>query len=77
MFYEDLLTNLEENLRDMLIFIGHKVDEELLKCAISRKEGIYRRRKRIIQFDPFTPAMHETISAKTKEIYEKLGRYDV
>lgn len=73
-FYDDLVSNLEETLRDILQFIGHAVDDELLKCTLSRKEGIYRRRKRISSFDPFTKEMHENIAAKTKEIYGKLGR---
>lgn len=74
-FYDDLVSNLEETLRDILQFIGHKVDEELLKCTISRKEGIYRRRKRIQHhFDPFTKEMHEKISSKTQEVYAKLKR---
>lgn len=73
-FYDDLVSNTDETLRDILQFIGHKVDEDLLKCTLSRKEGIYRRRKRIQRFDPYTPEMHEKILEKTKEVFEKLGR---
>lgn len=73
-FYDDLVSNTDETLRDILQFIGHKVDEDLLKCTLSRKEGIYRRRKRIQRFDPYTKEMHEKISEKTKEVFEKLGR---
>lgn len=73
-FYDDLVSNTDETLRDILQFIGHKVDEDLLKCTLSRKEGIYRRRRRIQRFDPYTKEMHEKISEKTKEVFEKLGR---
>lgn len=73
-FYDDLLSNLEETLRDILQFIGHPIDESLFQCAISRKEGIYRRRRRVNKFDPFTKDMHRKIDEKTKEVYAKLGR---
>lgn len=42
---------------------------------MARKEGIYRRKKRIMAFDPYTPAMHETLEAKEREVYTILGRY--
>lgn len=73
-FYDDLVANVETTLRDILQFINHKVDEELFACALSRKEGIYKRRKRLIRFDPFTKEMHTRIEEKTKEVYSKLGR---
>lgn len=42
---------------------------------MSRKEGIYRRKKRIMAFDPYTPAMHAALEAKKHEVYAALGRY--
>lgn len=74
LYYDDLISNLEDTLRDTLVFIGQRIDEEKLKCAIARKEGIYRRRKRFGAFDPYSKDLHELISAKTKEVYAKLGR---
>lgn len=50
--------------------------KELLACALMRKEGIYRRKKRILQFDPYSPAMHAIIDEKRGEVYAALGRYD-
>ena len=73
-FYDDLVEDLEPTLRDILEFINHPVDEALLACAVSRREGIYKRRKRLIRFDPYTPEMHEKIAAKEKEVFRKLGR---
>lgn len=40
-----------------------------------RKEGIYRRKKRILQFDPYSPAMHVAIDEKRAEVYAALGRF--
>lgn len=73
-FYDDLVKNVEENLRDVLRFMNYPIDEQLIGCTILRKEGIYRRRKRILSFDPFTQAMHARINAKRDEVYRKLGR---
>lgn len=42
---------------------------------MSRKEGIYRRKKRIMAFDPYTSTMHAALEAKKREVYGILGRY--
>lgn len=42
---------------------------------MSRKEGIYRRKKRIMTFDPYTTEMHIMLEAKKREVYTALGRY--
>uniref|UniRef100_A0A182KGN2 Sulfotransferase domain-containing protein n=1 Tax=Anopheles christyi TaxID=43041 RepID=A0A182KGN2_9DIPT len=75
-FYDDLVENVEGTLRSILKFLNHSTDEELLACALMRKEGIYRRKKRILQFDPYSPAMHAAIDGKRAEVYATLGRYD-
>lgn len=49
--------------------------QDLFNCAMSRKEGIYRRKKRIMAFDPYTNAMHAALEAKKREVYAALGRY--
>lgn len=49
--------------------------QDLFNCAMSRKEGIYRRKKRIMAFDPYTPNMHAALEAKKREVYSALGRY--
>lgn len=40
-FYHNLVYNLVETLRDILHFIGHAVDGELLKCTLNRKNGVF------------------------------------
>uniref|UniRef100_A0A182PBY4 Sulfotransferase domain-containing protein n=1 Tax=Anopheles epiroticus TaxID=199890 RepID=A0A182PBY4_9DIPT len=75
-FYDDLVENVEGTLRSILKFLNFPTDEELLACALMRKEGIYRRKKRILQFDPYSPAMHAAIDEKRAEVYAALGRYD-
>ncbi|XP_053680287.1 WSCD family member AGAP003962 [Anopheles nili] len=75
-FYDDLVENVEGTLRSILKFLNYSTEEELLACALMRKEGIYRRKKRILQFDPYSPAMHAAIDEKRAEVYAALGRYD-
>uniref|UniRef100_A0A182PZX8 Sulfotransferase domain-containing protein n=1 Tax=Anopheles farauti TaxID=69004 RepID=A0A182PZX8_9DIPT len=75
-FYDDLVENVEGTLRSILKFLNYPTEEELLACALMRKEGIYRRKKRILQFDPYSPAMHAAIDEKRAEVYAALGRYD-
>ncbi|XP_058445632.1 WSCD family member AAEL009094 [Malaya genurostris] len=73
-FYDELVENVEGTLRSILRFLKFPVNEELLSCALMRKEGIYRRKKRILQFDPYSPAMHVAIDEKRIEVYAALGR---
>ncbi|XP_055639655.1 WSCD family member AAEL009094 [Toxorhynchites rutilus septentrionalis] len=74
-FYDDLVENVEGTLRSILKFLRFPINEEMLACALMRKEGIYRRKKRILQFDPYSPAMHAMIDEKRAEVYAALGRF--
>lgn len=73
-YYEDLVDDVEKTLRDVLKFIEHPVNEDLMRCAIMRKEGIYRRKKRLLTFDPYTPIMKRMIEEKRTQVYTELGR---
>lgn len=59
----------------IFVFFSEFNKQELFSCAMSRKEGIYRRKKRIMAFDPYTTAMHAALEAKKREVYAALGRY--
>lgn len=73
-YYEDLVDNVEKTLREILKFINFSIDEDLMRCAIMRKEGIYRRKKRLLTFDPFTLTMRKMIEEKRTQVYTELGR---
>lgn len=73
-YYDELVDNVEKALRDILKFIEYPINEELLRCAIMRKEGIYRRKKRLLSFDPYTPFMKKMIEEKRTQVYTELGR---
>lgn len=73
-YYDELVDNVEKTLRDILKFIDFAVNEDLMGCAIMRKEGIYRRKKRLLAFDPFTASMKRMIEEKRTQVYTELGR---
>jgi hypothetical protein len=75
-FYDDLVENVEGTVRDVLKFLEFPINEEQLQCALMRREGIYRRKKRILNFDPYTADMHVMIDEKRTEVYAMLGRVD-
>jgi hypothetical protein len=73
-YYEELVENVEKIVREILNFIEFSIDEDLMKCAMNRKEGIYRRKRRLLQFDPFTPEMKKMIEEVRVRVYNELGR---
>ena len=44
--YSDLIDKVEEQLRRVLDFLAVSVTKEEMECTMSRKEGIYRRKKK-------------------------------
>lgn len=72
-YYEDLLTNLELTLREILIFLGQDVNEDRLKCALAHKEGVFKRPK--AAFDHYTKDLHGIISERMRVVYAELERY--
>lgn len=71
-FYEQLVDNVEHTLTSVMKFLGVPVDEELFKCAMERKEGIYRRKKRVLNFDPYTSKMKEQLKSVQEKVYDAI-----
>lgn len=74
-FYDKLVDNVEHTLRGLIEFLGRPIDKELLQCAIERKEGIYRRHKRILNFDPFTKKMRAFIQNEQNYVFNVIYSY--
>ncbi|KAF4520044.1 hypothetical protein B566_EDAN008332 [Ephemera danica] len=72
LLYERLVANVEPELRSLLTFLNVTLPEPSLLCALSRREGIYRRRRRLLPFDPFTPAMKEALRREQDALYSAL-----
>lgn len=60
-FYEDLLDNLPEEMRRILEFLDLEVSESNFDCMMRHQDGIYKRRKRPLSFDPYTPKMRALV----------------
>ncbi|CAH1797678.1 unnamed protein product [Owenia fusiformis] len=43
--YEDLKSNLKDEMRKICIFLGHPASEETLDCVVRNSEGAYRRNR--------------------------------
>lgn len=49
--------------------------QQMLLCALERREGIYRRKKRLMNFDPFTPSMKRVLNDEQDRIYNVIKKY--
>ncbi|CAG4933680.1 unnamed protein product [Colias eurytheme] len=70
-FYETLVDRTRPTMQGILDFLNHTVTEEDMNCAMYNKEGIYRRRKKYKDFDPFTPNMYaalETVRNRVRDM---------
>ncbi|KAJ8928896.1 hypothetical protein NQ314_018467 [Rhamnusium bicolor] len=74
-FYEQLVDNVEHTLKTVMNFIEVPMNHELFQCAVERKEGIYRRKKRVLNFDPYTPKMKEQLKNGQEKVYEAIYNF--
>lgn len=71
-FYDELVANVEHELQTLLKFLEFKVSKSELGCALERKEGIYRRKRRVISFDPYTTAMKDILKKEQELVYDAI-----
>ncbi|XP_064101521.1 WSCD family member AGAP003962-like [Macrobrachium rosenbergii] len=72
-FYEDLIDNLPEEMRRILEFLDLEVSESNFDCMIRHQDGIYKRRKRPLNFDPFTPKLRALVD-RCKRLVDRAVR---
>lgn len=46
-----------------------------MNCAISHKEGIYRRKKKLQDFDPFTTEMYKALDGVRNRVLSMVADY--
>lgn len=73
-FYEVLVRNTNDTLHGILDFLNYNVTEAQMNCALSRKEGIYRRKKKF-DFDPFTPEMYKALDQVRNKVLSMVSDY--
>ncbi|XP_077990685.1 sialate:O-sulfotransferase 2-like [Glandiceps talaboti] len=68
--YEDVLDDTVKEVRRIVSFLNLTLDESRLKCVEINSEGVFHRPdiRKVMNFDPFTDAMHN-------DIEERLSRY--
>ncbi|CAH0758810.1 unnamed protein product [Diatraea saccharalis] len=74
-FYETLVSDTRSTLQGVLDFLNRTVSEAEMNCAISLKEGIYRRKKKIKNFDPYTPEMYKAIRIARDRVFNIVADY--
>ncbi|XP_013167977.1 PREDICTED: WSCD family member AGAP003962-like [Papilio xuthus] len=71
-FYEALLSDTRNTLQGILIFLNITVTEDDMNCALSNKDGLYKRNKKYKDFDPFTGDMYRQINMVKTRVYTKI-----
>lgn len=72
MFYKDLCEDVETELKRVLDFLNISVSPQAMECALSRKQGIYKRSKKLLSFDIFDPELTDFLEAKKAHVYNIL-----
>ncbi|KAI5726149.1 hypothetical protein M8J77_024499 [Diaphorina citri] len=71
--YEDLVSNLPHTLLSILHFIELPVTQADLDCAVRRREGIFRRRKRKTKLQPFTKEMKVQLEYEWNNVFAQIN----
>lgn len=73
MFYDQLIEDVATHLQDLLRFLRLNVSEQNMACTLEWREGIYRRKRRVINFDPFTAAMKQALRKEQEAVYDAIA----
>ncbi|KAI5635716.1 hypothetical protein NE865_11622 [Phthorimaea operculella] len=74
-FYETLVRDTQRILATVLGFLRYNYTEMDLTCALANREGIYRRRKKHKDFDPFTPDMYRALNTVKNRLLVLVNEY--
>ncbi|KPJ12441.1 WSCD family member AGAP003962 [Papilio machaon] len=74
-FYETLVKDTRNTLQGILNFLNYTFTERDMNCALSHKEGIYRRKKKLQDFDPFTQDMYRQIEIVKTRVFNNIRIY--
>ncbi|XP_045770228.1 WSCD family member AAEL009094 [Maniola jurtina] len=74
-FYELLVRDTRNTLLGILSFLNHTVSEEDMSCAVANREGIYKRKKKYKNFEPFSPEMYTVINKVRYRILQLITEY--
>lgn len=69
------MKNKKEELRKILEFINAEVDEEMLDCVAEKYEGLFRRKKYVLDFEPFNTDLKEQIENARDMVQQAIEEY--
>lgn len=72
LFYEQMIENPDGELRRLLDFLGAAISNTTMKCVMDKKEGIYKRAKRLLSFNPFDESMKRYLDERRNRVYNIL-----
>lgn len=73
-YYEELVLQPKKNVENIINFIGLPINKQYIRCMMRRKEGIYRRRKPYLPFNPFSPELSKVLEHQRKVIYKEVKK---
>ncbi len=71
-FYDHLKKHPERELRRLLDFLAVHVSNSTLRCVLARDEGMFKRSRKPLDFDPFDGSMRSLVTEKQKVVYRIL-----
>ncbi|XP_065207725.1 WSCD family member CG9164 [Planococcus citri] len=72
--YEELILQPKKNIENIIKFLGLPINKQHIRCMMRRKEGIYRRRKPYLPFNPFTSELNNVLENQKKVIYNEIKK---
>lgn len=72
MFYDQITENPDRELRRLLDFLGVAISDTTMQCVMDKKEGIYKRAKRLLNFNPFDDSMKAFLDDRRNHVYNIL-----
>ncbi|PIK46762.1 putative WSC domain-containing protein 1 [Apostichopus japonicus] len=78
-YYEDLVSNTESELRRILTFLNVNASSERMKCAMSHSKRVFRKyegRSEKLNIDPYTDEMKVFINNKIQALRRQFGFKD-
>ena len=72
--YEALQKDTVSELRHVLHFLGYNFPQDVAKCVVQQKEGLFHREKPVVdQFKYYNAKQKVVLKAMRHEVYKKLG----
>ena len=77
-YYDDLVSNLEHELRRIMTFLNVSVDDDVMTCVLHRREGHWHRQKKKkhvgVVDDVFDVEMRRNLTNFKHEVYKALQK---